>query len=426
MRKFLIVGLVVLVIAGVGLLIARQVLVGYLTPDFLTPQTESRWNCRVQIDAVKVTLLGSSATVTLEGVALAPRDDQAGGGLPLAERTPLAEGTAELRCESVLLEILPAELIKRQLNGRQLVVHGLGIATTINEDGDVAFERLFDQVEEASPLSAAAETNVDGAPSESPTASTEDQTEIDSEDSFAAGDLVFAMVAERVEIKDGQFEFLLEASGTRIVSDKFQIAFSKIDIDPSALDSHNRADFQFGGDIIVRPAEGESDEDYLAAHVSGAGRIAPFNQETGLVDPVWSTDLTMFKGAQINTFPVIGQLQKLLDEIDTAGVDLSGIKIRGTLLADARTKIGHAQGRYLLKSPLELPLPDTLLVIQKGSWLHSGTNQHKMRGTVVASEPLTRKVESMVDAYLKEKAGNFASEQVRNLVLSPVMKENRL
>ena len=95
-------------------------------------------------------------------------------------------------------------------------------------------------------------------------------------------------------------------------------------------------------------------------------------------------------------------------------------------LEDANTEIGHGQGKYLIKKPLELALPDTILVVHNGSWLHSGTNQHKMKGMLVASEPLTKKIAGKVEAYLAEKAKGFPPETLRSLVMSPLMKDGRL
>ena len=87
-RKLLFTALALVVLLVAAGLIAKQVLVGYLTPDFVVRQIESHWNCRAEVTEVNVHLLGT-ATVELRGVALAPRDSFADDATPLGEGTPV-------------------------------------------------------------------------------------------------------------------------------------------------------------------------------------------------------------------------------------------------------------------------------------------------------------------------------------------------
>ncbi|MBL9155027.1 MAG: hypothetical protein JNK37_21275 [Verrucomicrobiales bacterium] len=396
----------VLLVAGVW--IGWRVTVGYLTPDFLVAQIERKWHCRAHIDAVTVRMTGTAA-VELTGLALAPRDEHAGQGKPLAERPALEAGAAPLRCESVSLEIRPAELIQRKVNIQRLTIAGLAVDTAIDRNGDATVERLFDPLPAAHPAGDETVSAMAAAGAE-----------------MEAG--TFSTVADRVEVKGGQASFLVEASGTIIRLDGLELALTEIDVDPAEPAAHNRARFQFSSELIVAPPSSDQAEtaEHLRGRVSGSGEAAPLNVTTGRMDPAWTCDLTLHQGTQINTFPVIDRLQKLLEGIDTAGVDLKDLNIRGTLLADANTRVAHAGGRYLIEQPLQLALPDTQLVLNDGSWLHTGTNQHEIRGQVVASEVLTRKIEGKVDAYLKKKARGLPAESLRQLVLGPVTKDGRL
>ncbi|MCB1062320.1 MAG: hypothetical protein KDN20_05270 [Verrucomicrobiae bacterium] len=445
-RKLLITAIGLLILAAGVFFVGKQLLVGYLTPDFLVKQMESRWNCRADVASVEVNLLGAAATVELKGVALAPRDHFADDGIALADRIAIPEGTAEMVSDSVLLEILPAELIKRQLNIRRLILDGLTISTTINREGGASIQKLFEHRNSSDPLLSAGANGQESKRTMSSTplaiAGTADAAAESSEETItvivppgAVKDVSndsgtkgmdFATMADRIEVKNGQLNFHVEASGADIRLEAFQLALTEIDVDPRDLETHNRTSFSYGADLIVQPPAEKGTEAYLRAHITGEGRATPFLPETGDLDPSWTTDLTIHEGAQINTFPLIDKLQKLLKGVDTAGVTLDDINIRGTLLADATTQIGQFQGKYLFKKPLELALPDTVLMIQEGSWLHTGTNQHKMGGLMVASETLTKKIEEKVDVYLEKKAGNFASENLRNVVLSPVMREGHL
>lgn len=394
------------------MVVGRKILIGYLTPDFLVEQIERHWNCRAQIEGVRVTLLGST-TVELSGLSLAPRDDQADRRVALEDRPPLPEGGAELRSERVFLEIQPAELIKRKLTIRQLILTGLDISTRIDREGDASIERLFDRpavrADEAVVLAASA-----GGGGEAGSAAAGGET------------MDWATVADRIEVKDGRVAFQIEASGTDILLEAFQLTLSDIDVDPADLAAHNGLGFQFAGELVVIPAPEKGEGEYLRGKVSGTGNASPFRGSVDHFDPAWSGRLTLHQGAQINTFPVIVRLQELLEEVDTSGVDLADLNVRGTLLADASARIDHEGGRYVLKEPMQLSLPDTTLVVQEGGWLHTGTNRHEVEGQMVASEALTKKIEAKVESYLKKKAKGFPAETLRELVLGPVKKEGKL
>lgn len=402
----------------VGVLVARQVLIGYLTPDFLVSQIEQRWNCRAQIDSVKVSLSGST-TVELVGVALAPRDDFANRNALLAERDPLPEADMMLRSERVFLEIMPGELVRRQLNIRQLQLDGLMVSATIQRDGGTSLKPLFQPPQKEKPV--VASTVVESATVAEPASSPE----------VEAG-LNLATVANKLEVREGTVNLRVESSGADIRLEEFSLALTEIDVNPRDLAAHNRATAQFSGNLIVLPpAPADAGDvapaaEYLRARVSGLGRIQPFEVETGELDPVWSADLTVHQGSEIDTFPLVERLRALLDGVDTGGVTFDDLHLRGTLLADATTEIGHAGGKYLMKRPLELQLPDTTIEVDKGSWMHAGTNEHKMKGQLTASEALTRQIEGKVDAYLQQKAGSLASGNLRGLILSPLMRDGRL
>lgn len=404
MRKLLFGGLILLAILAVAGLTVKWVLTGYLTPDFLVRQIERQWNCRAHIDDVDVRLLGKAA-VEIKGLALAPRDELAAKKSPLKDRPALDPTTAEFRGDTVLLEIRPMELIRRELNIRQLTVSGLSIVTRINRDGDASFEQLFERVpKDAEPDLSLAVTETETASRKSP----------------------FAMVADRVEVKDGRADFTVESSGATIRLENFQIALTDIDIDPGALAAHNRALFQFGGELSVVPPTERGTTEHFRGRISGSGEATPFDLATGRMDPVWATDLTLHQGAQIDTFPVIRRLQELIEGVDTAGVDLKDLQLRGTLLADAHTRIAHAAGKYTFEKPLNLPLPDTTLIVTQGSWFDTGTNRHEFEGKVVASDDLTKKIAGKVDTYLTKKTNGLLEGKGSELVLGPLMEEGRL
>ena len=244
------------------------------------------------------------------------------------------------------------------------------------------------------------------------------------EASFNVAEMPFVTVADNVQIRDGALIATIEASGTQVILENLQLSISKIDVDPGNLAEHNEASFGIESDLLVSKVE--AGEEHLRAKISGNGVLHPFDVPTGAIDPVWSTEIVLHQGATLNTIPILENLREKLDKIDTAGVDLSDLHVRGELQSDAVARISHRKGKYTFETPLELQLPDADLVVHEGSWLNTGPNTHEIRGAVKVSEAFTGQIKEKVDRYLEKKAGNFASESLRELVLSPVLQDGRV
>ncbi len=420
LKPILITLAVLAVLAVAGIFIGRQVLIGYLTPEFLTEQIESRWNCRAEIESVDSSLLGTSK-VTISGLALYPRDDPAG--------TP---ETAPIYAESAELAVLTKDLVMRKLNIKHLELSGVTIRSKVARDGGSTVAELFKPLDDVA-TAPSAEVTTGSVESQTQPANEGDlvvkvpdlsgESTEEGEDSFDAGQLPLALIADRVEIKDLAFEGFLEASGATIYISDAAVAFTDIDVNPRNLNGHNRANFQFGGDLKV---VGADKADLATAHIGGLGNLRPFDAATGQMDPAWAVDLTISKGAKLNTFPVLEKMREMLEEIDTAGIDLSNLELRGELMADAQTRIEQVQGKYLFAKPLVIQLPDTGLAVKDKSWLDTGTNLHRIEGSVILSEAMTQNVEKMVDQYLAKKMRGFRINGLQDMVLAPVKKGNRI
>ncbi len=425
MKKLLAILLVLIILAVAGVFVARYVLIGYANPDFLVRQMEQTWNCRAQVDSIEVRLFGNTG-VELQGVALAQRDEYADKGTPLGER-PRLEST-ELSSSKVVLEVAPGDLLKRRLNISQLIVEDLTVDTRILTDGTSTMERLFDPPANPAPDKATdPEVEVNLAETPEPAVKEEPAAiaaELEEVDTVSADDLAMSLMAGIVEIRNGNLKAKLESSGSLLQIENLNLKLTDIDVDPKKLAGHNQANFIFDGNLFLDSRDAATR--YINMAVKGSGTLNPFDVHTGNADPSWVCDLIIAKDSELNTFPILEKLQAALDKLDTEGVDLSGITLRGTLLKDAETRLVREDGRLRLDKDLPLALPDTDLVFLNGSWLESGSNQHQLEGVVKASEELTHKIEEKVDAYLKKKAKAIASPEVRAMILSPAMEDGRI
>ncbi|NNE90193.1 MAG: hypothetical protein HKN23_00955, partial [Verrucomicrobiales bacterium] len=418
--KVLAIILVALVVVGViGLFAGRQMLTGYLTPEFLVEQIESRWNCRAKVDSVESEILGTSV-VKVSGLRLAPRN-----------ATDAELENAPLFAETVELQVKTADLIARRLRVEHLEVSNVTANTLIDREGESSLSKMFEPLEKEV---------------RDPTATYKEDTEVKidlsaslnldgDEDDPAAKNLPLSLVADRFELKNGTVEAIIEASGARVQIENFDVAFTDIDVNPRHLNSHNRANFQFGGDLTVVSGDPKSG-DLATAHVNGQGQMRPFNPTTGEVDPAYQIDLIISEGAQLNTFPILEKLQTMVKEMDTPGVSLDRLELRGELVSDAKTRIVQADGKYMVTEPLVLQLPDVGLAIKNESWIDTSTNQHDLKGSLILSETFSAEVETMVEAYLKAnpqeikiggvKIGEVKLDKMKDVILAPVKKNNRI
>lgn len=410
--------------------VARHLAIGFLTPDFLVQKIEEQWNCRAEVTGLKVRILGQ-AGLEVSGVRLGERDKFVRNGTALSERPPLQE--AMVSVDLAHLEVELTDLLKRRISIKQLLIKDVIVNTKVRKSGKPSVQDLFespnqikasqtdqDQEGEARPVKS--EAVIQGK-NTADAGGVVVQIKKD-EGGFSAKDMGVSAFANSVEMQNGQINAVLESGNSKVTLSNLQLKLSQIEIDPSDLIKHNHAAFSFSGELMVE--DGKSKEKQISVSLAGDGEVRPFNPANGEIDPKWVSNLTIKKGSAINTFPMTEKLQELLSGVDTAGVDLSDIQLRGELRRDASTRIAGHAGKFLLKKHLALPLPDTDFVFVSGSWLDSGTNQHYLKGSVMASDELTGKLTKKVDAYLKKKAKNFYSESLKDLVLQPAMRDGRI
>jgi len=421
-------GVVVLLIAG--LLVGRHLAIGFLTPEYLVQEIEKRWNCRAEVEDLKVTLLGDTG-LELIGVRLGPPDEYVKNGTAPDERPPMEN--VEVSAGFAHIEVEAGDLFKRRISIKKLVIKDVKIRTKVRHNGRISVQELFESpgrdnsdqittgaVSESSKPASVAEVN-----GKTVTVQVSGDLNGDKDkEKFSAEDMEVSAFADNVEIKNAQIVATLASGNSIVTLSNFELKLSQIEIDPADLLKHNHASFVFSGDLAVEDSKTKVKQ--ISLSLRGDGEVQPFDPASGMIDPRWVSNMTIEKGSAINTFPMIEKLNKLLSGVDTAGVNLDDLNVRGELTNDASTRIAGHAGKFELKKNLALPLPDTAFVFAAGSWLDSGSNQHQLLGTVMASEDLTAKLSKKVDTYLKKKAKSFYSKSLTELVLQPAMKEGRI
>lgn len=430
MKKLVLIFSGVAILLVVGLLVARHLAIGFLTPDYLVQEIEKRLSCRAEVEGLKVSLWGE-ASLELTGVRLGPVDDYVKNGTPLADRSPMEN--AEVSVGLALIEVEVKDLLQRRISIDQLLLKDVAIKTEIRRNGRSSVEDLFqpqDVANSGEVLTGVTGEVVSPAPKKEVESEgvivrvNESPGEEGGDEGFSAGDMQLSAFADNVEIQNGEIIVTLESGSSMVTLSNMQLKLSQIEVDPNDLLKHNHAAFSFSGDLVVE--DGKTKTKQISVSVSGDGEVQPFDPASGLIDPRWVSNLTIKKGSGINTFPMIEKLNELLSGVDTAGVDLKDLHLRGELTKDTVTRIAGHAGKLELKKNLTFPLPDTGFVFIAGSWLDSGANQHHLQGSVVASKELTAKLSKKVDDYLRKKAKGFYSDSLTDLVLQPAMRDGHI
>jgi uncharacterized protein involved in outer membrane biogenesis len=138
MKKWLIIGVIVIVLLMVGLLATYHAL---LSKDFLVSKIESSINSRIQIGELGVSLFSIPAKVVIGDVIIAERDDVVRGGVPHDQRTKLERG--EFRIKEVSFDLSLRELFSKEIKVSQLKVVGAHADLVMYETGELNIEKLF-------------------------------------------------------------------------------------------------------------------------------------------------------------------------------------------------------------------------------------------------------------------------------------------
>jgi|GEM_PF-6344650 len=397
---FLLGAVVVAVVAG---LIAGKLLLGYLTPDFLTNQIESNLGCRAEVESVGLSLLGAPH-IAVEGLALGPRDRFVEDGTPLSERLPMPY--REVQMKAVSLKVHPLDLIKRRLYVQHLTLDGLDAKLLMRRDGTTNMDEIFGKLQEGK--SAAAKP-----------------AEKEKSETFAAGEIPMAIRADRVEVKNSRVTVDMEATGAQVVLQNAGFRISEIDIDPENLSAHDRAKFQFAGELAVG-GRNENKNRVFETRLSGDGEIRPFDPVRGAWDPKWRSSITLAKGSKLDTVPILGKMREALSRINRLGIDLGALLTNGELARDATAEISYDRGRYQFEKPFVLDFADTQLELHAGSWINAASNQHEIKGGVMASELFTREVKEKARKYLADQSNGKISGSLVETLFLPITKDGRL
>lgn len=378
----------VLVLPLVGVVLGFFALQRLANADNLVRQLEDQFNLRAEVTESHVSL-GFPTRLEISGLTLAPRDESVDQGIAPSDRPPM-QSVASFDFIAIDLRTFP--LLARKFVIENISIERPSIEMEVFADGTTTFDELI----KPAPASKSR-----------PPSGTKKEEKADGEGALGvvkAGELPLPTILGTLSVEDANIVTKVAKSNTTVQISRCIVHLTDVDIDPKALMDHNSANLEMSAWIGVDSVE--KNTRYLDLSMDGSGAIQPFNMETGELDPSLSAQVTVRKDSWIDTLPLLDDMEELIKQLENFGVNLDSVRLRGDFSED--TTASFNAGRRFLKmtSDFMIPVDENFIVLQEGSWLNAGKNDHEFFVTFIASERLTRRAETEVEKFLAAQVGN--------------------
>ena len=421
------VGLPLLLLVIIAAVILGNLVKSFVDPDSVVARIEAERNCRVQLGSIDAELFGGK--VVLHDLVLLPRDEAADAGTPLADRAPPEGGQTAIRVKRLALDAKLTDLFAKKVTVSKLVVEGLDVSFLIERDGTASLDPLFDPPQT---VKGGVNENFEEESRRRELAKARRKQKPDAEepieiDTFNIEELPIPASVKRLEIKDAVVNIKLRKDKTRIQVSGLDVLLDDLDIDPKDLAGHNSAHLVIEGKLDIK--DKDKTTTYADLDLRAEGDIVPFDAVTGYLNPDIVTEVTLKKGSEIYSLPLIEKLASTLDKLKKAGLDLKlDDLMKETLVIDedASTRLGWRDGIVRTAAPLAVGLNGHLLLMEPGAWLHTGSNEHEIKGDLTFSESISGSAFGGANAFLVGIVGEELAKSVGELLFTPVTKNGRV
>ncbi len=408
-RVFITLGILIVLLAVAGWLAVSLSVGRFADSDYLVREIESTFNCRAQITEVKLNAYGAPARMELLGVAFGPRDETVEKGILPSERQPMA---GDVSIDYVMLELDRMPLFQRKLVVTNLQVERPTVDLRIFEDGTNSIDTLLQPAPKGSkkPAAEAAEPKND--------------EEKSGTRQFVASDIPISAIAERMTIDDLTVMATVDRSKTTVQLHRGVVILRDIDLDPNSLAEHNSAKLEFSAWLGIDSFE--HNLRYLDLSLEGNGDVQPFNVENAQLDPSLSASVTVKRDSWIDALPLLDEMEDLIKQLENYGVDLEGVRLRGDFSEDTTASFNANREELKMTTDFMVPIDENFIILEEGSWVNAGKNDHEFYVTFLGSERLTRKIESEVTKFLEKNVGELAAIPAREALMSSVKRKEFL
>lgn len=396
MKKWLIMGASALVLIAVAMVVTYHAL---LSKNFIVSQIEASIDSRVQVGDFGVNLFSVPAQVVISEVIIAERDDAARKGVPHDDRSPLEGGA--IRVEEISFDLSLRQLLSKQIKVSQLKVVGAHSELVMNEAGELNVAKLF------------------AAPPEA------DEQAAEKEDLNAKDSPGMVTALDRLIIKDASFNLVIQKTGLEIEGRDVNLKLFDIKVDPSALEKVNQGKLNFAARFAAYSSNKERLK-YGQIALDGPAQVRLFDPATGDLSPAAEIAFAIDPDSYVSAkAPYIVKLWNVTDQLVKIGLKAKPLPDRLTFGRERMLTASYAGNRLDLHQPVSLVLEDWELVLDGGSWVELGSDQHASGVRLIAGA----KVSEFVGDHLL-KLTEIAPEKVRadlqQEILGQVFVDDRL
>ncbi len=338
---------VLCVLVGIGLWVKNLA-----TKDLLEQKIEESINSEVSIGGVEVSIFNFPAKVVISDVSLMPK----GGKVPAEAAVKIGE---------VSLSIGWLGLFQKHIDVKHIGIKEADIKITYYKDGTTSLEKLFQSPDEA-----------DGKVQES---SKKKQGGFNIHEQ---GDFVASLGG--LSISNSSLNLVLEEMGLQLECKDLHVELSSIQIDPNDLAASNEAKLKAKSLIRVYS---EKREHYGDLYIDGLSSISLFNVTTGEIESEVDGVFSLSDESWLSTkMPFISRSWDQLSVLKKVGLNVGKAPERASFGRSKSISAHYHLGRIDITKPLSIWVEDWEVAILGGGWLNTQTDQHDVRGELLASK----------------------------------------
>lgn len=363
--------------------VAAMWLQSYVSPEYLVQVTERSCNCRAQLDSTSLTLFSWPPTLRLNGIKIAPRDEYA--GTPLQGRPPLEN--APVQVNLAYAELLSDDILHGRMTPNLVRFVGVEVQETLDPQTGSSLEKLFlpptspealatqEAAPRAIPVTEVAPTPDAGAPRTYPV--TNPPPVVESRIEVAPAARPGRIPLREIRLEEAHFHITNKAVDAQIDADIRDLEFvmSSIDVDPDDLAHHNHMKASLKAKVTVNgvaKVQGQMKPVQFAdVTLQGQGDIVPLEPTTVTWKPSATLSLAFSRGSTIGGHMTLGDAAgDKLDKLKEHGIDLSAVRLGGTLTEDATANIFYDREALFFRSPTRIAMPDFEFTVKQDAWIN--------------------------------------------------------
>lgn len=376
-------------------------------PDNIVAKIEASLNCRAEIKEASLNLFETPMRMQLTGLALGERDAFVEDGVKMGKRTD--ELNAAVSIDTIFVELDAFPLLNKKLVVNNFVVERPSIKLRVYEDGNTSLDEIF-----RPPV------GVVSTPGKEPGAEGESKAP----KTFTADQLPVAAMADRVAVEDATIYATIDKTKYTVQLDRAIVQFINIDVDPAQLETHNSANLEFGVNISVDSLR--HNQRFLELALDGSGSIQPFDPVTREFSPSLTASVTVLRDSFIEAMPMLDEIEDLIERLEEYGASLEGVRLRGDFSEDTTLSFNANRELITVTNDFLIPIDENFLIIEEGSRVLPGQNDHDFKVTFVASERLTDKAETEIEKFFVDRMGESAGETFKDMIMKQLKEEQFL